>query len=601
VTRCRALLLGSGCAVWTGWWTRDLVPARYVVPAVTLLCVALLARWPVRAGFGLVTLLAAYPLMNVHVDNGSFLMPTLVASYVLGSAAPVRSGLAVVASFDAALVIDEPTVADAIFGLFLLGGVWLFGVLIQRRTEAGRVAGREQARLEAEDQDALLTRVISEERARLAADTVRVVRDAVTQMRKTAAAARVSLDPSLLRAITERGGTAVADLRRLIGLLRTEPGTPAQQAPDPRHRPWVLDLGTGLAASVITVVEANLLPGIEPDRASVVSAALLPAALAVRRTNLRVAVLIAIGMQAAGALSGADVLPGFGTSLVWALLGWSVGAQSSRITWLVFTVYCGLVLLLVQHAVPDGLSYTALILTVPLASGRAWSGRDREFEHARKETHALLAQREEAISQAVGEERLRVARELHDVTSHAIAVMVLQAGAANAQRDIDPVRARGALEIVQVAGGQAESELEALQDALAVPEQQVLHLDRSLGALVDRMRTGGLDITVHLGDLPAGAVGHLVYRAVQEALTNAARHAPGSRVTVNVDRGAVEVVNGPGRRTRTTPGSGFGLVGLHERVRSLGGTLDAGGCSDGGFALRVTLPDGVRIDDQAPR
>ncbi len=93
--------------------------------------------------------------MDVHVDNGSFLMPTLVAAYLVGRRAPVWPGLAVVGSLNAVVTFDDPTVANAIFGAFLLGGTWLFGMLIQRRTEAGRVAGHEQARLKAEDQDAI--------------------------------------------------------------------------------------------------------------------------------------------------------------------------------------------------------------------------------------------------------------------------------------------------------------------------------------------------------------------------------------------------------------------------------------------------------------
>jgi len=306
-------------------------------------------------------------------------------------------------------------------------------------------------------------------------------------------------------------------------------------------------------------------------------------------------------VQAAGAGLGADVLPGLGTALVWALLGWSVGARGDRITWLLFTVYCGLVLLLVQLADPTNLFFAALVVTVALTSGRAWSQRDREFEHARVETLALLTRRDEAITTAVAEERLRIARELHDVTSHAIGVMVLHAGAANAQRSIDPDRARGAVDIVQAAGEQAESELEALLDALAVPARQEPRLDRSLAALVERMRGGGLDITVALADLPSGPVGHTVYRAVQEALTNAARHAPGSQVTINVDKGCVEVANGPGRPTRTVSGSGVGLIGLGERVRALGGTLDAGPRPGNGFAVRVDWPDPDRVDDEATR
>lgn len=196
-----------------------------------------LARWPVRGGFGLVAVLAIYPLMDVHVTNGSFLMPTLAASYLLGRTAPVWPGLAVIGSLVAVLTVDDPTVPNALFGLLLFGGMWHFGMLIQRRTEAGRVAGYAQARLEAEDQDAVVTRVISDERARLAEDTVGVVREAVAEMRRTAAAAQSSLDPALLAAITERGDSAVADLRRLIGLLRSEPDTRPVRSPAPQRRP----------------------------------------------------------------------------------------------------------------------------------------------------------------------------------------------------------------------------------------------------------------------------------------------------------------------------------------------------------------------------
>ncbi len=216
------------------------------------------------------------------------------------------------------------------------------------------------------------------------------------------------------------------------------------------------------------------------------------------------------------------------------------------------------------------------------------------------ETLTLLTRREEASSKAVVEERLRISRELHDVTSHAIGVMVLHASAANAQRDIDPDRARRTLHVVEAVGTQAESEVEALLDALAV-HQRGHESDRSLTALVDRMRAGGLDIEAHLRDLPSGPVGQTVYRTVQEALTNAARHAPGSRVSVTVDRGAVHVVNGRGRRTPLGSGCGFGLMGPRERVHGHGGTLEAGPCAGDGFALRVRLPDADPVDDETTR
>lgn len=139
-----------------------------------------------------------------------------------------------------------------------------------------------------------------------------VVREAVTEMRRTAAAARPSLDPALLAAFTERADSAVADLRRLIGLLRREPDTRPVPSPSPQRRSWMVDVLTALAACAVTVAEVDLLPGVEPDCVAVVVAAILPGALAVRRTNLTVAVLVAIGVQGVGA----EVLPGLGAALV---------------------------------------------------------------------------------------------------------------------------------------------------------------------------------------------------------------------------------------------------------------------------------------------
>jgi signal transduction histidine kinase len=592
------LMLGLVCGLWTGWWTRDLDPARYVVPPLSLVLVVLLARWPVRAGFGLLALLAAYPSMDVHVDNGSFLMPTLVACYVVGRTAAAWPGLVVIAGFNVALVLDDPTVPNALFGAFLLGGVWLFGTLIGRRTRAARIAGAEQASLEAEDEQSVVARVVSDERARLAADTVGVVREAVTQMRATAAAARPTLDPALLIAITERGDAAVADLRRLIGLLRTEPAAEHRGPVIRRRRPWVVDVVTALAAAAVTLAEIRFMPGMELHWVSVVFGVALGATLALRRTELATAVAVAIGVQSAGAAFGAVPVTGLGVMVVWVLLSWSVGSRGTRLAWLLFAAYGALALLLVHRADPGNVFLGSLFLVLPLLAGRAWSERDRAYERTRAETRALQARRDEAISRAVIEERLRIARELHDVTSHALGVMVLQAGAAHAQRTVNPDRARAALELVESAGRQAESELGVLLEVLEVPTLPETDLRGALTALVERMRAGGLDIAVDLGDLPTGPAGQTAYRAVQEALTNAARHAPGSRVAVHVGPGAVEVVSGPGRRARSAPGSGFGLVGLGERVRAVGGTLDAGPRPGGGYAVRVTLPGAERAGQE---
>ena len=119
----------------------------------------------------------------------------------------------------------------------------------------------------------------------------------------------------------------------------------------------------------------------------------------------------------------------------------------------------------------------------------------------------------------------------------------------------------------------------------------------SLEGLVEQSRTAGLDVELRAPDplVVDPSVGRAAYRIVQEALTNAAKHAPGARVCVELERReaelAVRVVNGAAREPAPdAPSGGYGLVGLAERVRTLDGRLDAGPRLDGGFAVEAVLP-----------
>jgi signal transduction histidine kinase len=211
----------------------------------------------------------------------------------------------------------------------------------------------------------------------------------------------------------------------------------------------------------------------------------------------------------------------------------------------------------------------------------------------------------------VQEERLRLARDLHDVVSSAVGVMVLQAGAALAQRDRDPERAARAVSEVLSAGTAALTELDALAgllDAHADGGDRAVTdgLHPSLQALAARLGAGGLDVRLHTcGELPQGAEDVTVaYRVVQEALTNAARHAPGSHVRVLLEATGPDLLvtvhddgnpDGNHEGTGATPpgaGAGFGLVGLTERVRARGGSVAAGPAPGGGFLLTARLPVG---------
>jgi signal transduction histidine kinase len=201
------------------------------------------------------------------------------------------------------------------------------------------------------------------------------------------------------------------------------------------------------------------------------------------------------------------------------------------------------------------------------------------------------------VARAVAAERLRVARELHDVTSHALGVMVLQAGAAEATAGSKPDVARAALAEAVAAGDEALSELARLSRIIgpADPTEDSGPFGAQLAGLVDRMRAAGLRITVAVEvEARDPVVAQAVYRVAQEALTNVARHASGAQVSLRIcqngDDLEVSVADDGIAAAATGAGPGFGLVGLAERVRALGGTLSAGAVPEGGFSVHALIP-----------
>ncbi|MET7970256.1 sensor histidine kinase [Micromonospora sp. NPDC005305] len=235
------------------------------------------------------------------------------------------------------------------------------------------------------------------------------------------------------------------------------------------------------------------------------------------------------------------------------------------------------------------------ILFVGLAVlGPGYAVRMRRAQAAR--LVALAAEREAA---ARTDERLRVARELHDIVSHGVSVMVLQAAAAQAVLDSDAGQARASLDAVQEVGREVVTELRRLlvilRGAEAAPDG--LPSLRRIDALTAGVPLAGgrVDVTV-TGDLDAipAAADVSGYRILQEALTNAARHAPGATVGVSIevagDALRLHVTDDGAGPVRRHAGTGHGLTGIRERVELFGGTVSAGPRPRGGFEVRVTLP-----------
>ncbi|MEV2250914.1 histidine kinase [Streptomyces sp. NPDC050147] len=211
------------------------------------------------------------------------------------------------------------------------------------------------------------------------------------------------------------------------------------------------------------------------------------------------------------------------------------------------------------------------------------------------EQRALEAERtrEEAALRRAGEERLRIARELHDSLTHSISIVKLQAGVA-----VHLARKRGeeippALLAIQEASGEAMRELRSTLTVLRTDEPT-----GSPALLVERARAAGLAVELMVRGRERGLAGELertAYRIVQEGLTNAARHAGGSaRVTVGLDYGervlGVRVEDDGVADAGRPLVEGTGLTGMRERVASLGGTLRAGPRVEGGFLVRAELP-----------
>jgi signal transduction histidine kinase len=220
---------------------------------------------------------------------------------------------------------------------------------------------------------------------------------------------------------------------------------------------------------------------------------------------------------------------------------------------------------------------------------------------------ALEQAQEEATRAAVEQERARIARELHDVVSHHVSVMTIQAGAAGKVIDARPELARNALGAIEASGREAMAELRHLLGVLTPSaEDDLLHpqpgLDQ-LDALVDKVRGAGQPVAVRRtpAALPRG-VDLTAYRVIQEALTNALRYAPGAHTEVAIsvtstdtseEELVVEVTNdgSPANRgSAAGQGTGTGLLGLAERLRLYQGTLETGRRLSGGFSVRARIP-----------
>ena len=229
-----------------------------------------------------------------------------------------------------------------------------------------------------------------------------------------------------------------------------------------------------------------------------------------------------------------------------------------------------------------------------------------ELARTRREQWARdRAERARAAQRRADEERLRIARELHDVLAHSISVINVQAGVGLALLDTDPEQARTALTTIKAASKEALGEVRQVLDTLRTPgdapRAPAPGLDR-LPELVSQAAGAGLTVELEgsASGLPPGA-DLAAFRIVQEALTNVVRHSGSRHARVRLDRdgGALRLrIDDDGPATGTdVGGSGNGLAGMRERAAALGGTIEAGPRPDGGFRVLAVLPLKVKAKE----
>jgi signal transduction histidine kinase len=237
----------------------------------------------------------------------------------------------------------------------------------------------------------------------------------------------------------------------------------------------------------------------------------------------------------------------------------------------------------------------SLAVGFAVANRRAYVGQIRQ--------RAIEAERtkEEEAQRRVEEERIRIARDVHDGVAHALASISIQAGAGGAVLDSDPEGARQAFKAIRAASALALFELRSTLGLLRHDSEGPLaggFQPERVDRLAEVLRAEGIRVSVHgqaCSQPVEGDVGTAIHRILQEALTNVLRHSRARAVNITLDRIGDDVVlrvTDDGRESAQEPGAnpGYGLLGMRERAVSVGGSLEYGPVSGGGFSVKAVLP-----------
>ena len=365
---------------------------------------------------------------------------------------------------------------------------------------------------------------------------------------------------------------------------------------------WAIAAGCFAAFTVPVLLSAG---SAHPPGTEAVFGAMAAAPLIVRRKWPVAVVLVVAAVYVAAALADVAFTPfvsNAGPNLAIAVFTaadrsrrpWSLAAAgvAGAATWASLPV----AIYLHPHHDQDAVQLIAVIA--------AWLAGDMVRAIRGYRQQLQLVQRRRAVEElqlARAEERLRLSREVHDVVSHSLSTIAVQAGVARLVLATQPGQAGPALSAIETVSRSALDELRKLLRQIRDPEDADEAAAPTLGdlpALIDKLRRADLDVSCHSTGQPSPygtAVELSAYRIVQEALTNVTKHAIGARTRVEIDHGADELTltvadEGSANPVRSAASGGLGIPGMRERAGLLGGTLTAGPRPGGGFIVTARLP-----------
>jgi signal transduction histidine kinase len=511
--------------------------------------------------------------------------------------------LAAGASLGLASVI-EIGVGDWLFATMMLTALGFASRQTWRTWRAAQQERRRASDLQHTSATATARAAVLAERARLSTDIESYVSELINTIGRRARAARASTDPTAdIAWIQSKAQDATSELRRQLGLLRV-PDETSQPPADAGQTIPRLRISDVVGASVVVglAVAERLESFIEGEPASWLSVLLTIGTAATvlgRRTVTVLAAVAAATFMMIGAVTGEPVLDGFWFAATTAPLAWTLAARGTGQCWLALGLLAAADLISRQLNEPVNMPLNAVLLTVAVVTGAIVGRHRRRLAVAATSAAERTEELRAASAEAVQGERRQIARELHDLVSHTVSLVAVQAGAAEMLWPSDRAAAREALGIIASTAEQTLAELDRLRPG----RQQVQRTMTDVQELVERMRAAGLTISLAVDAEPDPALMATLYRVIQESLTNALRHAPGSQVEVTIhtrhatgesrvgdEATVVQVLSRDGAGP-TTGRRGYGLIGLAERVEQIGGRLHSSPRDDPpGFAVTAVLP-----------